>query len=415
MAQDQAFQHHQVIVVGGGTAGTTVAASLLRKRPDLEVAVVEPSEVHYYQPALTLVGGGTYPLGETVRPQVCTLPEKATWIQKAAAEFRPDEQHLVLDDGQILKYDYLVVCPGIQLNWDQIEGLTETLGKNGVCSNYSPAYASYTWKCIDNFPGGRALFTQPPAPFKCAGAPQKIAYLAAHQAKKRSISETSDIQFHTAAPSLFSVPAFVPPLEEVARDYGVGVHYSSNLVSVDGRRRIARFEVTDSGGEKSIVEERFDLLHVTPPQSAPDFIRSSPLANEAGWVDVDKNSLRHARYPNIFSLGDASSLPTSKTAAAIRKQAPVVVRNILAQIDGQPLRGYYDGYTSCPVVTGYGRVMLAEFIYDGVVTPTLPLNPFRESRFYWYVKKYMLPKFYWDAMLQGSEHDIAHKRRSFGR
>lgn len=405
--------HHQVVIIGAGTAGTSVAASLLRQRPELDIAVVEPSNLHYYQPALTLVGAGTYAPDKTVREQRELLPPRVTWIRQAARTFRPEQRQLVLKNGQVLQYEQLVVCPGIQLDWDGIEGLPETLGQNGVCSNYSPAVAPYTWECLQAFRGGRALFTQPPAPIKCAGAPQKIAYLAADHARRTGVLANSDFQFFTAGPSVFSVADFVPHLEAVARNHEIGLNYGRNLVSVDGPNKIARFQVTDALGQPRLVEEAFDLLHVTPPQSAPRFVRESPLANASGWVDVDPHTLVHVTYDNVFALGDASSLPTSKTAAAIRKQSPVVVKNLLAHRDGRDPVAGYDGYTSCPLVTGYGKVMLAEFIYGGTVTPTLPLNPFQESRFYWFVKKYLLPRFYWSLMLRGFERDIAHKPRSF--
>lgn len=402
-------KQHQVVIIGGGTAGTTVAASLLRKRPQLDVAVIEPSEVHYYQPALTLVGGGTYKLAYTVRAQQATLPKKARWIRQPASGIDPVARQVQLQNGEQIAYEYLVVAPGIQLDWDQIEGVRETLGKNGVCSNYSPDTAEYTWECIDHFSGGKALFTQPPVPFKCAGAPQKIAYLAADQFKKRGLEKRSEVSFFNAGGAMFSVPDFVPYLEQTAARHDINLHLNHKLVAVDGDKKIARFEATDANGETSLVEREFDMLHVTPPQSAPDFIKNSPLVNETGWVSVDKNTLQHTQYDTIFSLGDVSSLPTSKTAAAIRKQAPVLVKNLLARMEQTALDGRYDGYTSCPVVTGYGKVMLAEFSYDAVVTPTLPLSPFKESRFYWFVKKYFLPPMYWNYMLKGYEADIRHK------
>ena len=409
MSADANQLNHQVVIVGGGTAGTTVAASLLRQKPELDVAVIEPSDTHYYQPAFTLVGGGTYEMARTARPQKSTLPGGATWIQNGVATFDPDNNRLTLDDGRSVGYGTLVVAAGIQLDWGRVEGLEAALGTNGVCSNYSPQVAPYTWECLQQFRGGNAIFTQPPPPLKCAGAPQKIAYLAADYARKHELLSQSNFQFYSGAGALFSVPDFVPHLEKVAGRYGIGINLGHDLVAVDGERKVATFQTTDANGEKQNVEQPFDLLHVTPHQSAPDFIKQSPLANADGWVDVDKHTTQHNRYGNVFSLGDASSLPTSKTAAAVRKQAPVTVKNLLSYLDSEALEASYDGYTSCPLVTAYGKVMLAEFIYDGVVTPTLPLSPFKESRFYWFVKKSMLPPFYWNQMLKGKEPDIAHK------
>jgi sulfide:quinone oxidoreductase len=409
MSTAKAGHKHQVVVIGAGAAGTSVAASLLRQSPELDIAIVEPSDVHYYQPAFTLVGGGAYSLAKAARPQASTLPEKARWIRAAATKLDPDNNQIQLSDGRNLAYDILVVTPGLKLDWDKVTGLRETLGRNGVCSNYDPSLAEYTWECIRTFKGGKALFTQPPAPIKCAGAPQKIAYLAADYLRRHQLANRSEVKFYSAAGALFSVPEFVPPLNQVAQNYNIGVLLNHNLIAVDGDKREATFRFTDSDGETRDVTETFDLLHVTPPQCAPDFVKDSPLANAGGWVDVDQHSLQHVRYANVFSLGDCSSLPTSKTAAAIRKQSPVAAANILARLSDTKPAAEYDGYTSCPVVTGYGKVMLAEFVYGGTVTPTLPLSPFKESRFYWQVKKRFLPPFYFDYMLKGKERDIAHK------
>lgn len=409
MSQTHQTQRHQIVVIGAGAAGTSVAASLLRQRPSLDVAIVEPNDIHYYQPAFTLVGGGAYSLAKTARPQAQTLPESARWIRSAVAGITPETNTLVLSDNRQLQYDILVVTPGLKLDWDKVEGLKETLGRNGVCSNYDPSLAEYTWQCLKGFQGGKAVFTQPPAPMKCAGAPQKIAYLTADYLNKKGLANSSELKFYSAGGALFSVPDFVPPLARVAKRHNIGLLMNHNLIAVNGDKQEATFRFTNSNGDTTEVTESFDLLHVTPPQCAPDFVRNSALANADGWVEVHKNTLQHVRYDNVFSLGDASSLPTSKTAAAIRKQSPVAAANILAKLSGSNLSASYDGYTSCPVVTAYGKVMLAEFIYGGKVTPTLPLSPFKESRFYWQVKKRFLPPFYFDYMLKGKERDIVHK------
>ncbi|PSF07139.1 pyridine nucleotide-disulfide oxidoreductase [Marinobacter fuscus] len=402
-------QEHQIVVVGAGAAGTSVAASLLRQQPGLDVAIVEPSDIHYYQPAFTLVGGGAYSLAKTARPQAQTLPTGARWVRAAVADLQPEKNTLTLSDGRTLGYQILVLAPGLKLDWDAVDGLREAIGRNGVCSNYDPSLAEYTWQCLQAFRGGKALFTQPSTPIKCAGAPQKIAYLAADYVRRKWLADNSKLKFYSGGSALFSVADFVPPLTQVAKRYNVALLMNHNLIAVNGARREATFRFTNSAGETTDVTETFDMLHVTPPQCAPDFIRNSSLANEGGWVDVDQHTLQHVRHDNVFSLGDASSLPTSKTAAAIRKQSPVAAANILTRLADKPLEAHYDGYTSCPVVTGYGKVMLAEFIYGGKVTPTLPLSPFKESRFYWQVKKRGLPPFYFDYMLKGKEGDLAHK------
>jgi sulfide:quinone oxidoreductase len=306
-------------------------------------------------------------------------------------------------------YDYLVVCPGIQLDWDKIKGLKETLCKNNVCSNYSPDTVEYTWACIQQTKSGTALFTQPPMPIKCAGAPQKIMYLAADRFRKLGILKNINVEFCNAGPALFGIPFFAKALSKVVAGYGIKTHFNHNLVAIDGPAKTATFEMTDPDGNKQQLVKTFDMIHVTPPQSAPDFIKKSPLANAAGWVDVHEKTLQHNKYPNIFGLGDATSTPNAKTAAAVRKQVPILVDNILHLIKSKPVDKKYDGYGSCPLTTSLSTVMLAEFAYGGKVTPSFPLLDPRKNLFIWWIgKKIGFPWMYWHLMLKGYRFDIPH-------
>ncbi|PPK76913.1 sulfide:quinone oxidoreductase [Methylobacter tundripaludum] len=402
-------QHHTLLIIGGGAAGVSVANNMRRQNADIDIAIVEPSEVHYYQPGFTIIGGGAYTLKETTRNEVDLIHPTVTWIKDYAETFQPDENSVSLRSGDTVSYDYLVVCPGLQLDWDKIEGLKETLGKNNVCSNYSADTVEYTWECIQAIKEGTALFTQPPMPIKCAGAPQKIMYLAADRFRKRGTLDKFNIEFLNAGPALFGVPFFAKALSKVVADYGIKTSFNHNLVAIDGPAKIATFETTDSEGNKQRITKAFDMIHVTPPQSAPDFIKKSPLANAAGWVDVNPNTLQHAKYSNIFGLGDAGSTPNAKTAAAVRKQVPVVVDNILSLKNSKDVQGGYDGYGSCPLTTSLSKVMLAEFAYDGKVTPSFPLLDPRKSRaIWWWGKTTGFPWLYWHLMLKGYRIDIPH-------
>ncbi|MCC7410043.1 MAG: NAD(P)/FAD-dependent oxidoreductase [Gammaproteobacteria bacterium] len=409
--------HYRVLIVGGGTAGSTVAASLRRHGgPGVDIGIVEPSPVHYYQPAFTLVGGGVCGLQSTRRDQSRLIPPGVTWIRDAASGFEPQANRVSLASGGVLSYDYLVACPGLQLNWEQVPGLKEALGSNGVCSNYSPAYVEYTWECVRGLEAGqRAVFTQAPLPFKCPGAPQKIAYLTADHLRRRGLLERCSLHFCTHAPSMFGVPLFAAELAKIADGYGIDKRFQHNLVAVDGAARAATFEIAGGDRQGERVTLAFDMLHATPPQSAPDVVRASPLANAAGWIEVHQHSLQHVRYPNVFGCGDATSTPNSKTAAAVRKQAPVVVRNLLHSMRGGSLEEGYDGYASCPLTTAYGKVLMAEFCYGGKVTPTFPLDPRKERGTYWWCKTTGLPIMYWHYMLRGYEwfpgHDTGWQAR----
>jgi len=396
------YHRHQVVVIGGGAAGITFAAQMLKKRSETDIAIVEPSEAHYYQPAWTLCGGVGWNVESTRRAQQDYIPSSSTWIRDYAETFEPEANKVVLRSGNTLEYEQLVVCPGIQLDWDRIAGMRqEDLGKNGLCSIYTYEGARDTWQMISNFEHGCAIFTQPVMPIKCAGAPQKIMYLASDNFQERGISDQSEVLFFLPGAAPFGLAEFVPVLSGVIERYNIRPYYKHTLVKVLPDQRQASFKVELPEGKEEIVTMEYDLLHVVPPQSAPDFIKNSPLANEAGWVDVDQFTLQHLRYPNVFSLGDASSTPNSKTAAAIRKQAPILVQNLCDFIDQRPLSGQYNGYASCPMVTKKGRVVLAEFGYEGKLMPSFPVDPAQERYSMWLLKTKFLPFLYWNLMLRG--------------
>jgi len=402
--------YHQIVVVGGGAAGITVTAQLLNKNQNLDIAIIEPSDKHYYQPAWTLVGGGIYKIEDTEKKEQDCIPNGATWIKAYVEKFDPDNNLVITKDGQQINYEYLIVCPGIQINWHVIKGLKEAIGKDGVTSNYSKEYAPYTWETIKNFKGGNAIFTFPATPIKCAGAPQKIMYLADEAFRKYKVRNQSNIIYCTAGASIFAVPEYEKSLLKIIKRKNIEVKYQHNLKEIKAETKEAIFDVTTDDGVKEI-SIKYDLIHVVPPMSAPDFIKNSPLAvkdNPAGWVDVDKFSLQHNVYPNVFSLGDVSSLPNSKTAAAIRKEAPALVENLLSLMQSKQLNGKYNGYACCPLVTGYGKTIMAEFDYDKKLTPSFPLDPTIERFSMWLVKLYLLPWLYWNRMLKGKpfEGDI---------
>lgn len=395
---------YDVVVVGAGAGGIATIASLQRRRPDLAIAVIEPREAHYYQPGWTLVGGGVFDRARTERPMAAVMPKNVTWLRAAAAAFAPERSQVVLEDGTRIGYRTLVVSPGLELHWAGIEGLRETLGRNGVTSNYRFEMAPYTWELVQGLREGRALFTQPPMPIKCAGAPQKAMYLACDHWRRRGVLDRIDVQFFTAGAVLFGVKDYVPALMRYVEHYHAGLNFNADLKAVDGPARKAWFEVKAADGTTALVEQAFDLLHVCPPQRAPGFVRESPLADAAGWVEVSPETLQHPRFGNVFALGDVCSAPNAKTAAAVRKQAPVVAENLLAVLDGRAPGAVYDGYGSCPLTVERGKIVLAEFGYGGKLLPTFPfLDGTRPSRLAWLLKEKLLPAIYFELMLKGRE------------
>lgn len=388
----------EILIVGGGSGGLTAAARLMQQVPAPRVTVIEPADTHYYQPLWTLVGGGVFTKEASARPMVEVIPQGVEWIRDHVAGFEPEGHAVVLGSGRRVTYEQLIVAPGIQLDWHKIEGLEGRVGQGGICSNYSYDTVDSTWQNLSAFSGGVALFTFPNTPIKCAGAPQKIMWLAEHHFRRRGVRDRAEVHYAAPGARIFGVDKYARALEKLVVERDIKTHLRRNLVAVRPQSREAVFENLDDRSTEVI---RYDLLHVTPPMSAPDFVKKSPLANAEGWVEVDMYTTQHVRYPDIFSLGDASSMPNSKTGAAIRKQAPVLVDNLMAHRAGRPLTARYDGYASCPLVTGYGRLILAEFGYGGKIMETFPFDQSVERYSMYALKAYGLPSLYWHGMLRG--------------
>jgi len=394
--------HHQILVIGGGSAGLTVAAMLRNKPNPPGVTIIDPSEKHYYQPIWTLVGAGVFPKEVSERMEEDYIPSGAEWIKDSVASFDPDNNSVTLAGGASHTYDVLVVTAGIQINWDQIPGLKESVGKagTGVCSNYSYDTVESTFENIRNLKQGTAIFTHPSTPIKCGGAPIKITYLASDHWRRNGVAANIKKKFIKGGPGIFAVKKYADSLSKVADRYDIERVWKTDLVALRPDKKEAVFRHMETGEERV---ESYDMIHVTPPMSAPDFIKKSPLAVDSGWVEVDKETTQHTRYANVFALGDCSNLPTSKTGAAIRKQAPTTAENIMAFLSGSALPKHYDGYTSCPLVTGYGSLILAEFDYNKQPMESFPFNQAEERYSMYALKAYGLPKMYWHGMLRGRE------------
>ncbi|MEX1316468.1 MAG: FAD/NAD(P)-binding oxidoreductase [Synechococcaceae cyanobacterium] len=411
--------HVQVLIAGGGTGGITLASWLRKLSPELEIAIIEPSSFHDYQSGWVLVAGGFIAPEATRRAERDVLPPGADLIHSKVVGFDPDHNAVDLIGGRRLGYEVLVVALGIELNWTAVEGLAESLGHHRVCSIYSRRTASYTRRCFAEFQGGTAVFTQPATAIKCGGAPQKIMHLAHQQFAERSgVGVNSRTLFCTAQASLFPVQAYSDKMAEIAARHHSEVRYHHDLVAVDGPAGLASFRVREPGQSERLETLRFDLLHVVPPMSAPPVVASSPLAvrsggtepaaDSGGWVEVDPRTARHVRYGNVFAIGDVGSFPTAKTAAAVRKQAPVVAANVLAVLEGRTLDPAYDGYSACPLITSDHSVMMVEFDYSRQPVSSFLVNPVKERWFAWLLERFGFPWIYWNRMLKAQPHEATY-------
>ena len=411
--------HYQVLIIGGGTAGIMTAAQLLEQKKSNSIAIIEPASTHYYQPAWTLVGAGTYDYDKTGRPMADVMPKGAKWIMDKATGFDADNNTVLTEVSGDITYDYLVVAPGLAYDFSLVPGLGEAMDKGVVCSNYTDPL--HTWNVVKNFKGGTALFTQPTTPIKCGGAPQKIMYLAESHFRKSGVRKNSEVIFATAGTVIFGVKEIAKTLMEVVDRKDINVRYGHQLKKIDAEKQIAWYAFAEHENEhnhKDVKIEKdgdltgiyYDMLHTAPPSVAPKFIQQSNLVNADGWLDVDNHTMQHNKYANIFGLGDVAGLPTAKTGAAIRKQVPIVVDNLdlLIQHDKMGKKSY-NGYSSCPLVTDYGKMVLAEFDYDQNFIPDPKLKRLfisdssKEHWRLWMLKKYGLPYLYWNKMLKGKD------------
>ncbi|XP_077452329.1 sulfide:quinone oxidoreductase, mitochondrial [Stigmatopora argus] len=398
-SRSSAKQHYKILVLGGGTGGISMSARMKRMMGAENVAVVEPSEMHYYQPLWTLAGAGAKTVASSGRPTSSVMPSGVKLIKSKVQEINPDTNTVRSDDGTQISYEYLIVALGLQLHFEKIKGLPEGFEHPKIGSNYSVETVDKTWTALQNFKEGNAVFSFPNTPIKCAGAPQKIMYLTDAFLRKTGKREKANIIYNTSLPVLFGVKKYADSLWEIAKQRDLKVNLRQNLIEVRADKQEAVFENLDKPGETTVFE--YEMLHVTPPMGPNCVIKNSPLADESGWLDVDKGNLQHKRYPNVFGIGDCTNLPTSKTAAAVAAQSAVLNRTIKKILKNEKPDKKYDGYTSCPLVTSYNTVVLAEFDYDGQPLETFPIDQGKERRLMYYMKADLMPQLYWHGLLKG--------------
>uniref|UniRef100_A0A8C3PJU8 Sulfide:quinone oxidoreductase, mitochondrial n=1 Tax=Calidris pygmaea TaxID=425635 RepID=A0A8C3PJU8_9CHAR len=398
-ARCAAKDYYEVLVLGGGAGGITMSARMKRKVGAENVAVVEPSKTHYYQPLWTLVGGGAKQLATSARPTGSVMPKGVEWIKSRVTALDPDKNCVWLENDIKISYKYLIIALGISLHYEKIKGLPEGFDHPKIGSNYSVHTVEKTWKALQDFKEGNAIFTFPNTPVKCAGAPQKIMYLSEAYWRKTGKRSKANIMFNTSLGAIFGVKKYADALLEIIKERNIAVNYKRNLVEVRADKQEAVFENLDKPGVTEV--HQYEMLHVTPPMGPPDVLINSPVADEIGWVDVNKETLQHKKYPNVFGIGDCTNLPTSKTAAAVAAQSGVLDKTISLVMKNQLPTKKYDGYTSCPLVTGYNKVILAEFDYDAQPLETFPIDQSKERVTMYHMKADMMPFLYWNMLLKG--------------
>lgn len=397
----------RIVIIGAGAGGMAVANRLSRRLNGASITVVEARETHHYQPGWTLVASGVWKPEKTVRPNSQFMPGNVDWIRSSATAFDPDNRTVALANGETLSYDYLVVATGIQLNYEEIEGMSADLvGQHGIGSVYASLEgATRTRNLIDQWIArgqGQGIFVHAPTPVKCAGAPLKMTFTTLSRLEATGNRDQFEVDFFSPGGGVFSQPWVNDFVIQRFAEQGVNRHSFHTLTAIQPQDRTATFTL----GDGSTVTRDYDFIHVVPPMSAPDAVRNSALVNEEGrfarnWLDVDMYTMQHNRYPEVFGIGDVIGAPINKTAASVKAQAPIVEANLIAAIQNQPLPRKHNGYTSCPLITGIGKAMLVEFGYDMEFLPSFPfIDPKEESWATWTFKDRMLQPAYY-AVLEG--------------
>lgn len=391
--------HHEVLVIGGGNAGISLAARLLRKS-SADVAIIEPKSEHHFQPLFSHIAAGAARMEEAVRPQGSVMPRGARWIQEQVVDILPSEDTVVLADGRRIGYGQLVVCPGVQLDFDAVPGLAEAMDGVHGSSDYDPTLVARTWELVKGLRQGTAVFTQPPGPAKCAGAAQKIAYMACNYWHTQGVLQDIEVHLVVASPTVFGMPEVDAELNRKIAEYGITLHTGTTVASVASPTRT--ITLAGSHGEQQL---SYDFLHAVPPQSAPDWLKSTALpaaGDTGGFVDVDDKTLRHRSYPNVWSLGDAAGTANSKSGGALRKQTKVVALNLLAVLEGNEPTQSYDGYSVCPFTLTRGTAFFAEFDDQYRPMKSFPvLTMAKERRWQWVMDRWIFPQIYWRLILKG--------------
>ena len=397
----------RIVIAGAGAAGLASASRLAAALDGAKITIIDPRKQHLYQPGYTLVAAGIKPENYPVSTTAEYIPKGVEWVAERVAEIDPEGNRVVTDSGKSFAYDFLFVTTGLVLDYAAIEGMDESLiGREGIGSIYhSPQGAFATWREMDRFTqkGGVGVFLRPASEMKCAGAPLKYTFLVEDYLSRRGVRGRSQLIYNAHSKALFSVPVVAEKVRMLFQERGVQVNYERSLKSIDPGRRIATFNTTEG-----TTELQYDFINVVPPMKAPDAVRNSPLPWQEGkwakdgWMEVDKGTLRHVRYPNVFGVGDIAGVPKGKTAASVKWQVPVAVDHAVAEMAGTTSKSLYTGYTSCPLVTRLGRAMLVEFDYQNNLLPSFPgvIAPLEELWASWVLKTTALKPTY-ISMLRG--------------
>lgn len=397
----------RIVIAGAGAAGLAAASRLAQRLNGATITLVDARKQHYYQPGFTLIAAGLKPPAYSVSETGSYVPRSVQWIEEAVAEFDPVGNKLVTASGRAVPYDFLVVATGLELNYGGIAGMDLALiGRNGIGSVYAgPDQAAATYEEMSRFAdkGGVGLFGRPATEMKCAGAPLKYTFITDDTLRQRGMRGKAELVYAAQNTTLFSVPIVSEKVRMLFQDRGVKVAYNHVMTAIDPGRKIATFSSPNGP-----VEIGYDFTNVIPPMRAPAAVRNSPLPWTTGpfaadgWMEVDRSTLRHKRFPNVFGVGDVAGVPKGKTAASVKWQVPVALDHLVATLTGGTSTAVYNGYTSCPLITRIGQAMLVEFDYENNLTPSFPgiIAPLEELWISWVMKEIALKPTY-ISMLRG--------------
>jgi sulfide:quinone oxidoreductase len=391
----------RIVILGGGTGGTMTANRLRRKlADDVEIHVVDRDDRHVYQPGLLFVPFGLADPEEIVRSRRRQLRDGIEFHQAEVEAVELHRERVVLTGGAELPYDVLVIASGVRLQPEETDGLTDAGWNDSVFTFYSPEGAVALRPQLERFQGGRLVVNLVDMPIKCPVAPLEFAFLTDWHLRERGIRGRTELVFATPLDGAFTKPVASEHLGSLLAEKDIELITEFNAGEVDGVNRT----ITSYDGRAI----DFDLLVTVPLHGGASFVDRSPgLGDALGFVPTDRNTLMSTVAPNVFALGDATDLPTSKAGSVTHFEAEVLTENVMRHLAGLEPDDGYDGHANCFIETGFHKALLIDFNYDTEPLPGrfptafgLPL--LRESRLN-HLGKLAFQWLYWHALLPGRE------------
>ncbi len=405
----------KLLIIGGGTAGTMMANKLRKtlNKEEWKITIVDKHKTHYYQPGFLFIPFGIYNQDDVIKPKSDFFPPGVDVIYSGVEKINPGNNQVALDNGKVLPYDYLIVATGTQIRPEETPGMKDKLWYKEIFDFYTIDGAVALQKFFKSWEGGKLVMAITEMPFKCPVAPIEFVCLADHFFTQKGIRDKVEISLVTPLSGAFTKPIATKMLSELLKEKNINIIPDFYIEHIDNEsKKLVSYD------EKEIP---FDVLSIVPVNMGDEMIDRSGMGDDLNYIPTDKHTLQSKKYDNIFVLGDASDIPTSKAGSVAHFAGEVLYENILNAIEGRPMTATFDGHANCYIETGFGKGALIDFNYDTEPLPgTFPLpgiGPFgllKNTKINHY-GKIMFRWIYWHMLLRGKELPITAEMTMAGK